>query len=101
MKTRQTLLGDSSDGSVSLVSANTWYQFPPSGSVPDYDYALVISSEATYGALRFSFDNGGTPSSSNGNKFSGGINVNLGSGNVIYIGSSKANDKLNWTAKGF
>lgn len=93
--------GTASDGQVVLTSANTWYQVPAAGTVPAYDYTLVVSKETAVGTIRFSFDNGGTPSTTNGNQFSNNdFVVQLAANEVMYFGSSSALDSVNWTAKG-
>lgn len=93
--------GTGSDGQVVLTNANTWYQVPAAGTVPAFDYTLVVSKETAVGTIRFSFDNGGTPSTTNGNKFSNNdFVVQLAANEVVYFGSSSALDSVNWTAKG-
>lgn len=92
--------GGNTDGSVTLTNANTWYQVPQAGSVPAVDYLLVVSKETSVGQIRFSFDNGGTPSTTNGNKFSNNdFVVQLAANEVVYFGSNSALDVVNWTAK--
>lgn len=93
--------GTASDGQVVFTNANTWYQVPAAGTVPAYDYTLVVSKETAAGTIRFSFDNGGTPSTTNGNIFSNNdFVVQLAASEVMYFGSSSAADSVNWTAKG-
>ena len=93
--------GTASDGQVVLTNANTWYQVPAAGTVPAYDYTLIVSKETAVGTIRFSFDNGGTPSTTNGNQFSNNdFVVQLAANEVMYFGSSSAADSVNWTAKG-
>jgi len=98
---QEGLDGTGSDSYVVLTSANTWYQVPQAGSVPAYDYTLIVSKETAVGTIRFSFDNGGTPSTTNGNKFTtNDFVVQLAANEVLYFGSSSALDQVNWTAKG-
>ena len=90
--------GASTDGSETLTGANTWVQVP--GTVPTDDYTLVVSKESEAGTIRWSFDNGGTPGSTNGNKFvNDDIIFNLKGSQAVYFGSTDASDVVNWTAK--
>ena len=93
------LSGLTTDGSRALSLANTWYAIP-SASVPTSDYILVVSKETSVGIIRWSFDNGGTPSASNGNKMmSDDIIIELDGTEVVYFGSSSAGDVVNFTTK--
>lgn len=95
-----SLEGAGTDGTVALSSANTWFQVPDSGNVPTSDYLLIVTKENASGQLRFSFSNGGTPSTTNGNKFEGEHSIiELAASEVIYFGSDTAGDDVNWTAK--
>jgi len=92
------LSGASTDGSVQLTGANTWVQVPD--VVPTSDYVLVVSKENTAGTIRFSFDNGGIPSATNGNKFTtDNVIVELAASEVMYFGSTDAGDDVNYTTK--
>ncbi|MEA2035892.1 MAG: hypothetical protein U9O94_00180 [Nanoarchaeota archaeon] len=92
------LSGASTDGSVSLASADTWYQMP--STAPTSGYVLVISKETVAGTSRWSFSGDGVPASGNGNKFSSDdIIFTLGANEVVYVGSSTAGDVVNWTSK--
>lgn len=94
------LSGAGSDGTIALTPANTWLEVPDPPSIPSEDYVLVVSKENTAGTIRFSFDDGGTPSTTNGNKFTtDNIIVELAGGESIYFGSTDAGDDVNWTAK--
>lgn len=92
------LSGAGTDGSVTLTGANTWVQVP--GTVPTSAYVLVITKETETGTIRWSFSNGGTPSATNGNKFtSQNIIISLAANQAVYCGSTVATDVVNWTAK--
>ena len=92
------LSGASADGSVTLV-ANTWTAIP-SGTPPSVPYQLIITIEtASPGVVRKSFDNGGTPGATNGNKWRDvdkDWGVVLAGDNVVYV-ASDATDDINWT----
>lgn len=90
--------GTATDGSVTLSAANTWKQVP--NVVPSNDYVLVVTIETITGTIRWSFSNGGTPGSTNGNKMvSSEIAFVLGGGQSVYVGSTQATDVVNWSAK--
>ena len=74
--------GASSDGTVALASANTWYSVP-SGTPPTTDYTLVVSLENADGTVRWSYNNGDTPSATNGNLAPNHIALNLGANKVV------------------
>lgn len=88
-------VGSTSDGAIDLTSANTWYAVP--NSAPTVDYTLIVSLENAVGTVRFSFDNGGTPSTTNGNLAPSHLAVNLGANKKMYFGSSTAGDDVNYT----
>ena len=91
--------GASGDGSVTVL-VNTWTQVPSAGNVPVTDYLLIISKETAVGQFRFSFNNGGVPSASNGNKMSSDdLIVELRGDEVIFVGSDQASDIMNFTTK--
>jgi len=92
------LNGTGQDGSVTLTSANTWLQIP--NTIPTNKYVLCVTKESETGTIRWSFDNDGVPSSTNGNKMlSDEITFVLGASEVIYFGSDDATDIVNWTTK--
>jgi hypothetical protein len=92
------LSGPSTDGSITLNPADTWVQVPT--SAPTSSYALVVTPEVKTGTLRWSFDDGGIPSSSNGNRFAGdSLIVEMAGGEVIYFGSTVNTDVVNFTTK--
>jgi len=92
------LSGASSDGTVALAIADTWYAVP--SVIPASDYYLVISKENAAGTIRWSFNNGGVPSTTNGNKMENDdIIIYLNGGEVVYFGSSTAGDDVNWSCK--
>jgi len=92
------LSGASTNGTSALTGANTWVQVPT--AAPASDYVLVVSKENADGTIRWSFENGGTPSATNGNKMSADdIIFNLNGGEVVYFGSSTDGDDVNWTTK--
>jgi len=88
-------IGSTSGGTIALASANTWYAVP--SSAPTVDYTLIASLENADGTVRFSFDNGGTPSATNGNIAPSHLAVKLGAGKILYFGSSTAGDDVNFT----
>jgi len=87
--------GSTSDGTVALTDADTWYAVPT--TAPTEDYILVVSSENAAGTIRWSYDNGGTPSATNGNKLPIHLALKLGANKTIYAGSSDAGDDVNYT----
>lgn len=90
--------GASTDGTTQLTPANTWVQVPT--TAPTTPYVLAVSKENEVGVIRWSFDNGGVPSTTNGNLFStNDLIVNLQGSGVIYFGSTDAGDDVNWTTK--
>ena len=90
--------GASSDGSVALTPADTWVQVPD--TVPATDYLLVVQRENEDGVIRWSFDNNGVPSATNGLKMDGQpIIVELRGGEVLYFGSTTDGDDVNYTTK--
>jgi len=92
------LSGAGTDGSVTLTGANTWVQVPD--VVPTSSYNLVVTKESETGTIRWSYDNGGTPSSTNGNKMlEDGREFNLAGGEAVYFGSDDATDIVNYTTK--
>lgn len=93
----RAISGASSDGTVALAVADTWYAVP--NSAPASDYMVVISKENAAGTVRWSFDNGGAPGATNGNKLtSDDLILHLAANEVVYFGSSNAGDDVNWTA---
>lgn len=92
------LAGTATDGSVQLTGANTWVQVPD--VVPTNKYVLVVTKENEAGTIRWSFTNGGVPSATNGNKMlSDEMTITLAGSQVVYFGSTDADDDVNWTAK--
>jgi len=92
------LSGASTNGTVALAVADTWYQVPT--TAPTSDYVLVVSKENEAGTIRWSTTNSGTPSATNGNKFlTGSLKIKLAANEVIYFGSSTAGDDVNWITK--
>ncbi|GBE16994.1 hypothetical protein BMS3Abin15_00826 [bacterium BMS3Abin15] len=87
--------GSSSDGTIALASANTWYAVP--SSAPTTDYTIIVSLENADGTVRWSFNNGGTPSATNGNLVPNHIAINIGANKTLYFGSSTAGDDVNYT----
>lgn len=92
------LAGATSDGSVTLTGANTWVAVP-SGTPPAGVYELVVRKEVETGVIRWSFDNGGVPSATNGLIAESSISILLGAGQVVYFGSTQATDVVNFTTK--
>jgi len=95
---KQEYKGSNSDGSVALTNANTWYAVP-SGTAPTVPYILIVSLENIAGTIRFSFDNGGTPSTTNGNIAPEQLAIEMAANTVLYYGSSVAGDDVNFTIK--
>jgi len=94
----QGLGGASTNGTDALTPADTWVQVPT--SAPASDYVLVVSKENSAGTIRWSFENGGTPSATNGNKLTGDdASFNLQASQVVYFASSTDGDDMNWTTK--
>ena len=92
------LAGASTNGTSALTGANTWVQVPT--AAPASDYVLVVSKENAAGVIRWSFENGGTPSATNGNKMTNSdIIFTLKSSEVVYFGSSTNGDDVNWATK--
>ena len=87
--------GSSSDGTIALASADTWYAVP--SSAPTTDYTIIVSLENADGTVRWSFNNGGTPSATNGNLAPNHIALNIGADKSVYFGSSTAGDDVNFT----
>lgn len=87
--------GSGGAGSVVLEEANTWYPVP--SAAPDKDYTLVLTKENVSGTVRWSFSNEGVPSANNGNRLPDNLALDLGAGRQIYIGSTSAGDKINYT----
>lgn len=91
----ETFSGSVGDGSVALVSSNTWYAVP--GSAPTIDYLLAVALENKAGTVRWSYSNGGTPSATNGNKAPRHLAVRMAANTTLYFGSSTAGDDVNYT----
>jgi|10_taG_2_1085330.scaffolds.fasta_scaffold68200_2 hypothetical protein len=92
------LSGASTDGSVTLTGADTWVPVP--STAPTSSYVLVVTKESETGTIRWSFDNGGVPSATNGNKLvEDGREFVLAGSQVVYFGSTDATDVVNWSAK--
>lgn len=90
--------GTTTDGSVQLTGANTWKAVPP--SPPTEDYLLMVSKENEAGIIRFSTNNGGTPSATNGNKAPKHLAIRMSANTSMYYGSSDAGDDVNfWTVE--
>ncbi len=91
------LSGASTNGTVALAVADTWYQVP--STVPTSDYLLVVTIENGVGDIRWSTENGGTPGVTNGNLAPGELNIKLAANEVLYYGSSTAGDDVNLLTK--
>ena len=92
------LNGASTNGTTQLTGANTWVQVPT--TAPTSSYVLVVTKENEAGVIRWSFENGATPSATNGNKmWNDDIIISLGASEVVYFGSTDAGDDVNWTTK--
>lgn len=90
--------GSSGDGTVQLTAANTWKAIPP--SPPAEDYLLFVTKENEAGIIRFSSDNGGVPSVTNGNKAPKHLSMRMAANTSLYYGSSDAGDDVNfWTVE--
>ena len=87
--------GSSGDGTIALVSADTWYAVPD--SAPTEDYTIVVSLENADGTIRWSFDGGGAPSVTNGNLAPNHLAINMGANKTLYFGSSTAGDDVNYS----
>lgn len=87
--------GSTSDGTIALASSDTWYSVP--ASAPTTDYIIVVTIENEAGTIRWSFNNGGTPSVTNGNIAPEHLAVKMASNNALYYGSSSAGDDVNYT----
>ena len=97
---RAGLSGSSTNGSVTLTLADTWYQVPD--TVPTKDYVLLISAHESFaGTMRMAFDNSSAPSATNGIIVGADvpIAVDLAGGQVIYIASDTAGDIVNYSTK--
>lgn len=87
--------GFGENGSVSFPSANQWYQVPT--TPPSKNYLLIVSPEIMLGTQRVGYSNSGS--------FSNGVipeaqeTFVLSAGQVIYWGSTVANDSINFTTK--
>ncbi len=93
----QGLSGASTNGTVALAIADTWYQVPT--TAPIEPYTMVVTLENAVGTLRWSFNNGGTPSATNGNIAPEQLTIDLAANQVIYYASSTAGDDVNFTYK--
>ena len=92
------LSGAATDGTEQLTAANTWVEVP--GTIPSEDYVLVVSKENEAGTIRWSFDDDGTPSATNGLQMtSNEIIFQLAAGQAVYFGSTDAGDDVTWTTK--
>ena len=91
------LSGASTTGQTVLTLANTWYAVPV--TAPTSAYVLVATPETSVGIIRWSFDNTGTPSATNGNCAAGHLTMKLAAGQVVYFGSSSGADSVNFTTK--
>ncbi len=89
--------GDSSNGSVTLDTENTWFAVP--GTVPTTDYILIATLETAVGNVRFGYSNSGTPSATNGNLAPSQLTIRLAANQSIYYASDVADDVVNWTVK--
>lgn len=88
----------STNGTSALTGANTWVQVPT--TAPISDYVLVVTKENEDGVIRWSFENGGTPGATNGNRmWNDDMIFNLRASQVVYFGSSTDGDDVNWAAK--
>jgi len=87
--------GTTGDGTVALASANTWYAVP--SSAPTVDYLLVVALENKVGTVRWGYNNGGTPSTTNGNKAPRHLAILVAANKTLYFGSSTAGDDVNYT----
>lgn len=89
------LSGASTNGTVALALADTWYQVP--STIPTSDYLLVVTKENSSGTIRWSGNNTGTPSTTNGNKLlTGTLKGRLSANKPLYVSSSIAGDDVNW-----
>jgi len=94
----ESLGGASTDGTSALTGADTWVQVPT--AAPASDYIMIVSKENFAGTIRYSFTNGGTPSTTNGNKMWGTEMVfRMAASEVMYFGSSTDGDDVNWVTK--
>lgn len=85
---------------VDCTSANTWYQIPPSGSVPANDYVLSFAPAiAAAGDLKYAFVNTGTPGATIGVPLTGNVAVALVGSEVMYVASTTAGDDVCWSTK--
>lgn len=88
--------GATADGTVALAVADTWYAVP--ASPPAIAYLLCVSIENEAGIIRFSSDNGETPSATNGNKAPSHIAKLMPANRSLYFGSNVGGDDVNfWT----
>lgn len=87
--------GSATDGQVDLTLADTWYPVP--ASAPIKEYTIICSLETSAGTVRFSFDNNGSPSTTNGNKAPTNLAVKMGANKTLYFGSTAAGDDVNYT----
>ncbi len=88
--------GATSDGSVTLAPVDTWVQVPD--VIPASDYHMVVTKETETGQIRWSADNGGVPSATNGNKMTNSnVIIYLAGGKPIYFGSTAGTDVVNYT----
>lgn len=90
-------LGDASNGTVDLTSADTWYAVP--STVPTSDYVLIAVIESASGTVRMGFSNSGTPSATNGVQAPSIFEMRLAANQSVYYASSTAGDDVNWTTK--
>lgn len=93
----EALGGSSANGSITLSSANTWYQVPT--TVPTSPYQLIVTQEVAVGTIRIGYSNSGTPSSTNGIESRTHNPIDLDGGQVVYVASSASNDQVNFTLK--
>jgi len=90
--------GASTNGTIQLTAVNTWVQVPT--VVPVNAYVLVVTKENEAGTIRWSFENGGVPSATNGNTmFNDDIIFNLAASEVVFFGSTDAGDDVNFATK--
>lgn len=87
--------GSTSDGTVALASADVWYAVPATASTKES--VLIASIENAAGTIRWSFDNGGTPSATNGNLMPEHLSLKLGANKTIFVGSDVAGDDICYT----
>lgn len=93
------LSGAGVDGQTTCTNANQWYELP--STTPVSDYQLLAVKETATGTVRIGLLGSGTPGATNGVQWVGNspLGVLLNGGQKVYVASTNAGDKINWSTK--